>query len=94
MNDASECAVRARRDLARDLDRFFERDRSLFDAFGQRRALNQLHDEIIGADVVERADVRMVERRIARASRSKRSLNLAVDVLMATSRPRRWSRAR
>jgi hypothetical protein len=39
------------------------RSRPTRDAVGQRRTFDQLHDEIVGADVVQRADVRVVERR-------------------------------
>ena len=32
------------------------------EALGQRLALDELHDEVVGADVIERADVWVVER--------------------------------
>ena len=48
--------------LHRDLHRLIGSHRSLLDAIGQRRPLDQLHHQIVGPDVVERADVRMVER--------------------------------
>ena len=39
------------------------RQRATGDDLRQRRALDQLHHEIVGPDVVERADVGMVQRR-------------------------------
>ena len=65
------CAVR-RVERVGDLDRRSRsacvgRQRALAEAVRQRLALEQLHDEVVGpvlvADVVERADVRVVERR-------------------------------
>ena len=72
---------------------------------GQRLALEQLHDEKVGravaADVVERADVRMVERgdgpRLAleaRAPGPDPRRDAAGRTLTATSRSSRVSRAR
>jgi len=50
-----------------DGQRFLERDSArpvsgYPDAGGQGRTFHQLHDEIIRPDVVERADVRMIQR--------------------------------
>ena len=45
-------------DLPGQLERLSERHRSM-----QPLALDVLHDEVVGADVVERADMRMVHRR-------------------------------
>jgi hypothetical protein len=48
--------------LARDVQGFFERHRPLLDTLGERRPFHQFHYEVVGADVVERADIRMVQR--------------------------------
>src|SRR4051794_19076006 len=45
------------RDLARDSQRFTERDRPHRDALRQRRPPDQFHHEVVRAYVVERADV-------------------------------------
>src|SRR5262249_1443630 len=50
-------------DLRRDRKRLVELDRSAFQAFRERLALEVLHDEEVLADAVERADVRMRELR-------------------------------
>ena len=64
MDDAAFVRVVERvGDLPADGRRFVERQRTLLDALGQRRAVDQLHHEIVGADVVERRDVGMIERR-------------------------------
>ena len=44
-------------DLLGQCDRLRDRHRS-----PQRFALDELHDEVVGPDVVERADMRMIER--------------------------------
>ena len=53
-------------DLGRDLQRLVERQRPLLEARGQRLAVEMRHDEVVRAvdvaDVVDAADVRMVER--------------------------------
>jgi hypothetical protein len=53
-------------DLDPDLERLLERQRSALDSRGERLAFEILHDEEVGvalaADVVQRADVRMIER--------------------------------
>ena len=51
-----------RGDLRRDGKSFVDRHRRAAQAFRQRLAVDQLHDQVVGADVVERADVRMVQR--------------------------------
>ena len=60
-------------DLPGDLERLVERNRALLDPLGQRRALDQLHDERAVLDAVDRGDVRMVEGgehlRLAREAR-------------------------
>jgi hypothetical protein len=50
-------------DLVGDRQRLVERHRTVVDAVGERRPLDQLHHEIVGADVVDVADVRMIQRR-------------------------------
>ena len=47
----------SREDLSREQERTLERQRP-----GERLAVDQLHDEVVRPDVVERADVRMIER--------------------------------
>ena len=49
-------------DLPRDIQSFFERQRPLLDPLGKRRLLDQFHYEVVGADVVERADIQMIQR--------------------------------
>jgi hypothetical protein len=49
--------------LPRDAQRFIERHGAVRDAFGERRSFDQFHDQIIGTDVVERADIGMIQRR-------------------------------
>ena len=50
------------RNLARDGESFVEWNGAFSDQAGQRGAFDQLHDEVIRADVVEVADVGMVQR--------------------------------
>ena len=56
-------------------------------------ALYILHYEVIRPHIVERADVRVIQSRNRAASRSKRSLNFSFEVLIATVRSSRVSRA-
>ena len=51
------------RNLLRDRNRLFYRNRPSLDPVGERRAFHQLHYQIIRADVVQRANVRMIQRR-------------------------------
>ena len=67
MDDAALVGVFERlRDLPRDPQGFFERDRALSDAVLKRRALDQLHDQRAGRvrvfEAVDRGDVRMIQR--------------------------------
>ena len=78
--------------LARDAEGFIERSGAL--RWAASVAFDELHDEVIRANVVKMADVGMVQRGEARASRSKRSVNRRSETLMATSRPGRVSWAR
>jgi hypothetical protein len=50
------------RHLAGDCQRFVERYRPIRDSLGERWAFDQFHDEIIWPDIVERADVRVIQR--------------------------------
>ena len=54
-------------ELDADAERLFERERAFFQSLGKRLALEQLHDDevdtVLATDVVERADVRMVQAR-------------------------------
>ena len=50
--------LQRRRNLTPQPQHFVERQRTL-----QRRALHELHDKVVRTDVVQRADVGMVERR-------------------------------
>ena len=50
-------------DLPRDRQRFFHRHRTAADPIGKRWPVDILHDEVIGADVEQCADMGMVERR-------------------------------
>ena len=49
-------------DLARNGERFLERNRPPFDALGKGFALDQLHHQVVGADIVQRANTRVVQR--------------------------------
>ncbi len=49
-------------DLLGDAEGFFQRNRTLPDALSQGRAFDQLHQQVVGPDVVEGADVRMIQR--------------------------------
>jgi hypothetical protein len=49
-------------DLARDAEGLIYGDGAVLDSFSERRAVDHLHHEIVRADIVERADVGMVER--------------------------------
>jgi hypothetical protein len=49
-------------DLFRDRERFFQRDRTLLNALSQRGPFHQLHHQVIPANVVELADVGMIQR--------------------------------
>ena len=93
------------RDLNRERQGLVERHRAFpSQPVRERLAFEILHhqevDAILVADVVQRADVRMIQRGDRRASRSNRSRNCgsvrarAADTLMATVRSRRVSRAR
>src|SRR5205085_5199373 len=48
-------------DLDSDAKQLLERQRTPGDAIGQRLAFQKLHDEVVLADVVERADMRVIE---------------------------------
>ncbi len=48
-------------DLAGDVQGFVERNGAFGDALEERRAFDDLHYEIVGADVVQGADVRVIE---------------------------------
>ena len=52
-----------RGDVCRDREGVLERQRPLLRTIGQRLALDQIHDEIVGADIVKRADVRVIQGR-------------------------------
>ena len=42
---------------------FVQSNRRPRNAFAQRLTLDQLHDEVIGSNIIERADVRMIHGR-------------------------------
>jgi hypothetical protein len=50
-------------DLAGDRERLVQRDRACFDPLGQRRPLYQLHHQVVGTDVIDLADVGVIQRR-------------------------------
>ena len=56
-------AVERLGDLRAVLENIGQRQRAALEPVGERLALEQLHDQIVIADVVKRADVRMVELR-------------------------------
>jgi hypothetical protein len=45
-----------------DAERFIEWDRTLRDSLGERRTFDQLHDEVVRSNVVEYADVFVIQR--------------------------------
>jgi hypothetical protein len=51
------------RDLAGDGQRFLQWNRAFLDSLRQCRTLHQLHHQVVGSHVVQRADVGMVQRR-------------------------------
>jgi hypothetical protein len=98
------CLVEGIGNLNRDLQNLRYGEGSLAQSGRQRLAFETLHDEIVGlilpADVMELADVRMVQAG-HRARLALESLtgvrpvgNRAPNTFTATSRPRRVSRAR
>ena len=78
MGDAAAMGVVQRlRDLRSIAEDLAQGEWSARNPIGQRLTLDVLHDQVLRAvliaDVVQRADVRMREWEIARASRSKRA---------------------
>ena len=59
----------------------------------KRRALEVLHHEVVGPDVVQDADVRMAQRRDGARLLLEALAVRARNVLIATVRPRRVSMA-
>jgi hypothetical protein len=57
----------------------------------ERRALHELHHQVVGADVVEVADVAVIERGDRSGFPGKTIRERLVRNLIATSRPRRES---
>jgi hypothetical protein len=49
--------------LPSDAERFIQWDRSGLDLVSERRSFDYLHHQVVGSDVVKRADVEMIERR-------------------------------
>ncbi len=49
-------------DLAGNAEGLVQRKRALPDAIGQRRAFHQLHHQVIWPDIIELANVWMIER--------------------------------
>ena len=56
-------AVQRLGDLSAVAQNLVDRQRTAAQTIGQRLAIEQLHDQIVLADVIERADVRMIELR-------------------------------
>ena len=85
-------------------ERFFERQRRIAQAFSERFAVQMLHyqevDAVLMPDVMQGAYAGMIDRRIERASRSKRCFRSALEerycgrTLIATVRSSRVSGAR
>ena len=48
--------------LQRDRDGFLDRDGTSRHLFAERRSFDQFHHQVVGSDVVEMADVRMIQR--------------------------------
>ena len=64
MDDAGGMgAVESVGDLHAEAEDLADRQRPAGDAVGERLAFEQFHDQVAVADVVERADVRMIELR-------------------------------
>ena len=83
-----------RADLARDGQSFVQGDCAFVDAVGESGPIDQFHHQIIRADIVQSADVGLIQRGDGAGFLLERSLNWSAEILMATSRPRRGSRAR
>jgi hypothetical protein len=49
------------RNLLRNTESFFKWNRTFSDPLRQRRALDVLHDEVVRTDIVERADIGVVQ---------------------------------
>jgi hypothetical protein len=88
-------------DLRGDGDGFVDGQRSTGDASGEGRPVDELHHQRVAAgdllEAVNDGDVRMIDgcaSRSKRAARSASPLTAAGSTLIATSRCRRWSRAR
>ena len=95
MNNALSVGLyKSGRDLGSVEERRLDEHWSLFQPRRQCFALYQLHHQVVGPNVVKRADVGVVQRRNARASLSKRALNCSCVILIATARPNRVSTAR
>ena len=87
--------------LGSNLQRLIERQRPFLEARGERLALEMRHDQVVravdAANVVDAADVRMVQRGdrpglALEAARDRKSPATSVgSTLMSTSRPRRGS---
>ena len=95
MDDA--LAVRGRErvgDLRRQLERLLERNGARPDPLRKRRSLDELHHQVIGAHVIERADVGVVQGSDGARFAFEPSVKRSADVLMATSRNTRVSSAR
>src|SRR5262245_40625983 len=55
------CCFQCIDNLAGDLHRLVKRNRTFFDPIRQRRSFDQLHHEIIWTNIVQVADMRMIE---------------------------------
>ena len=104
MDDAvSVCRLKSVRDLDPEAEHLCERQRPAFDTCRQRLAFEQFEDEVVGvvlaADVVQAADVRVIEGRdrlglALEAGAELRSLaSSGASTFTATLRSRRVSRA-
>jgi hypothetical protein len=105
MDDALRVrGVEAGGDLPRQLHRFGHRNWTTCDPVGKRLSLDELHDEeidaILGADVVQRADVEMLDGRdrarfaLEPLQNARRAGDVGGQILIATARFSRVSRAR
>jgi hypothetical protein len=59
----------------------------------QGRAVDQFHHDVVRTDILDPADIGVIEGRVGAASRSKRAANESLENLSATSRSSWASRA-
>lgn len=72
------CGLKSITDLAGDRQRLLDCHGSGFDPVGERRAFDQFHDQVVGADIVELADVAVIQR----GNRARLAVETGVKLLV------------